>query len=331
MSGQSNNNSGQTELAQQGLSQSRVNTGFQEDEIDLLNLLLTVLRHKRMILTVTLLTGVLAAGVSLLKTNIYRAEVLMVPVQGDDGKRGGMGAVLGGLGGLASLAGVSMGSGGSSEENLAVLKSRDFLWRFVQDKKLMPILFEDAWDEQQKKWKETEPKKQPGQMDAYRFFNGVLEVNKDKKSGLITVAVEWKDAALATEWANSLVERLNQYLAQQAIARSEQNLKYLNEELMRIQVEEMRKTLFDLIATEQKNVMLANTQKEFAFKVLDPAVEPDRKVKPKRSQIVIMAMLAAFLLAVIWVFVSEAMQRFREQPEQAERWAELRRALGFKI
>lgn len=289
-----------------------------DDEIDLLELWRTLLKYKRLILAAGFGAALLSAGISLTMPNIYRAEVLLVAVQGDDGKGGGLGAALGGLGGLASMAGVSLGGGGSTEENLAVLRSREFLWKFVQEKKLMPILFEDAWDEQQKKWKETDPKKQPGQLDAHRLFvDGVLSVDKDKKTDLITVSVEWQDAALATDLANSLVERLNRYLAQQAIARSERNLKYLNEELMRIQVEEMRKTLFDLIANEQKHAMLANTQKEFAFKVLDPAVEPDKKIRPKRSIIVILAAFVAGFLAVLYAFIREGIAKRREQENQA--------------
>jgi LPS O-antigen subunit length determinant protein (WzzB/FepE family) len=127
------------------------------------------------------------------------------------------------------------------------------------------------------------------------------------------VAIEWKDAALAADWTNALVEQLNQYLAQQAISRSENNLKYLNEELMSTPVEEMRKTLYDLIASEQKSAMLANTQKAFAFKVLDPAVEPDKKAKPKRSLIVILAALVAGFLAILYVFIKEGMAKRREE------------------
>ena len=213
------------------------------------------------------------------------------------------------------MAGVSLGGGGSTDESLAVLKSRDFLWKFVQEKKLMPILFESEWDEQQKKWKETDPKKQPGQMDVYRLFNesGVLKVEADKKTDLVTVAVEWEDAALAADWANALVEKLNQYLAQRTIARSESNLKYLNEELMRAQIEEMSKTLFDMIANEQKQAMLANTQKEFAFKVLDPTVEPDKKIKPKRSLIVILTAFVAGFLAILYAFIMEGIAKRREE------------------
>ena len=289
-----------------------------DDEIDLLEIWKVLYKNKRMILATAFVAALLSAGLSLRMNNIYRADVLLAPAQNDGGKGAGkgagIGAALGSLGGLASLAGISLGGMGSTEENLAVLQSRDFLWKFVQEKKLVTILFENEWDEQQKKWKESDPKKQPGQMDVYRLFNQgkLLNVDRDKKTGLITVSVEWKDAALAAEWANSLVEKLNQYLAQQAIARSERSLEYLNEELRRTQIEEMRKTLFDLIANEQKSVMLANTQKEFAFKVLDPAVEPDKKVRPKRSIIVILTAVVAGFLAALYVFFKDAIAKRRE-------------------
>lgn len=82
---------------------------------------------------------------------------------------------------------------------------------------------------------------------------------------------------------------------------------------MRTPVEEMRKTLFDLIASEQKNAMLANTQKEFAFKVLDPAVEPDEKAKPKRALIVILAAFVAGFMAIFYAFIKEGIAKRREE------------------
>jgi len=289
---------------------------YAEDEIDLLELWRTLYKNKLLILSVSFGAAIIAAAISLMMPNIYQAEVLLAPVE-PGGSKGGLSSALGGLGGLASMAGISVGGGGSTEENLAVLKSRDFLWKFAQEKKLMPILFEDAWDEQQKKWKEADPKKQPGQLDVHRLFTqGILTVDKDKKTDLVTVALEMKDAALAAELANGLVDGVNQYLAQEAIARSERNLMFLNEELMRTQIEEMRKILFELIASEQKKAMLANTQKDFAFKVLDRAVEPDKKIKPKRSLIVILTAFVAGFLAILFVFVRDGLARRRtSQPE----------------
>lgn len=286
-----------------------------DDEIDLREIWRVLVSSKRLILSSMFVAGVIAASVTLMMPNSYRAEVLLAPSGGDSAKGGGMAAALGGLGGLASLAGISLPSSGSTEENIAVLKSREFLWKFVQDNKLMPILFEDEWDAHQQKWKENNPEKQPGQMDVYRLFNehGLLSVSKDKKTELITVAIEWTDKKAVADWANKLVSRLNQYLAQLTIERCQTNLKYLNEELKKTPVEEMRKTLFDLIATEQKKAMLANTQKEFAFRVLDPAIEPDKKSKPKRTLTVLLATMAAFICALLYVFLKESLVKRRER------------------
>ena len=189
-----------------------------EDEINLLDLALVIAKNKRMILAVSFLTACLAAAISLLLPNIYRAEVVLAPVQSQDAKGGGLSSALGGLSGLASLAGVSLGGGGSVEENLAVLNSPEFLWDFAQENKLLPILFEDEWDAEKKDWIETDPSEQPGPYDLYRVLidGGMLSISPDKKTGLITVAFEWKDAALATQWANAVVAKLNSYLARQA-------------------------------------------------------------------------------------------------------------------
>jgi len=290
---------------------------YSDDEIDLLEYWRIIWGKRKLILSVTFAAAVLAAGISLLMPNIYRAEILLAPVSSDDGKGGGLSSALGGLGGLASLAGISLGGGGSVEENLAVLRSREFLWKFIKDQKLMPILYEDDWDAEKKAWKESDPDSQPSLWDVYRTFTkgGLMSVSADKKSGLVTVGIEWKDPELAAEWGNMLVIRLNEFLRQQAINRSQGNLQYLNRELSRTHVADIRLALFELISQEQKKAMLANTQKEFAFQIIDKAVAPDKKAKPKRALIVILSALVAGFLIVIFVFVREGLRKRKDANE----------------
>ncbi len=286
----------------------------EEEEIDLLEYGRVIWKNRKLIAAVTFAAALLAALVSLMMPNIYRAEVLLAPVGGEGGKGGGLAGALGGLGGIASLAGISLPAGGNTEEALAVLKSRAFIWKFVRDNKLMPVLFADDWDAAHRRWKERDPEKRPGMWDAYRLLTkSVMKVDKDKKTGLVTVAVEWKDAELAAKWANALVARVNEYLRQRAITESDANLKYLNRELARTQVEDIRKTLFELISQEQKKAMLANTREQYAFRVLDSAEPPDKKARPKRTLIVVLTAFVAGFLAVIFVFVREGVRaRSRE-------------------
>jgi uncharacterized protein involved in exopolysaccharide biosynthesis len=280
----------------------------QEDEIDLLEYWRVIWKRRWLIIGVVFTAAVLAAGYSLTLPNIYRAEVVITQV----GKKDSGSMSLGGLGGLASMAGISLGGGGGNVEvNLAVLKSREFLWAFVKENKLKPVLFEEAWNAGSKSWVENEPT----QWAVYRRMNSMVSASSNKKTGLVSVAVEWTDADLAATWANDLVARLNAHLRQEALERSKQTLGYLNDELGKVRVAEMRQALFDLISQEQKKAMLASTQKEYAFRVLDAAVVPDTKIKPKRSQIVILAMLVAGFIAVVSVFVWGGVKR-RKQPEE---------------
>jgi uncharacterized protein involved in exopolysaccharide biosynthesis len=281
----------------------------EEDEIDLLEYWNVIWKKRLFILGISFLAAVLAAGISLMMPNIYRAEALLAPMGGEEGK----GGLLGGLGGLASLAGVSVGGSSSIEENIAVLKSREFIWAFVKDEKLMPILFADAWDAEAKQWKVEDKDKQPSLWDAWRLLNNVLATNIDKNSGLVRLSVDWEDAELATQWVNALVQRINTYLREQAIAQSQEKLKYLNAELSRTQIEENRQALYGLISAEQKQAMLANTQQDYAFRVIDPAVVPDKKVKHKRAIIVILSAFVVGFLSIVFVFIQEGLRKRKEE------------------
>ena len=296
-----------------------VPTNEDESEIDLCELWDIVWTGRWAIISISLTFAILATIGSLLMPNVYRGDVLMASVAMED-ESGSIASKLGGLGGLASLAGISLPNAGNTDENLAILTSREFLWRFFEEKNLLPILFEDDWNEGTQKWHEEDPDEQPSLWDAYRLFieDQLLSVSTDRKTGLISVAVEWTDAALASQWANELVHRLNEYLRARAISRSTTNLEYLNKELSRSQVAEMRQTLFELIAKEQRAAMLANTQQEFAFRVLDPASEPDEKVKPYRVFIVLGATFLGGIFALFFVFIRDTSRSSDEERRQPE-------------
>ena len=287
--------------------------GIQEsDDIDLLEYWRAIWSQRNLILAISFSVAVLAAGVSLLMPNIYRSEVLLAPVSsGESDSTAGLSSALGGLGGLASMAGISVGGSSSVAENLAVLKSREFIWKFIKDEKLMPILFADEWDAEKQSWKESDPEDQPDPWDAYRMFTekGLLTVAVDNDSGLVTVGIEWTDPEKAAQWGNMLVTRLNEFLRQQEIRRSQGNLTYLYQELSRTHVAEMRQALFELISQEQKKAMMAKTQKAFAFRVIDKAVAADKRIKPKRGLIVIISAFVAGFLAVLYVSIRAGVRR----------------------
>ena len=275
--------------------------------LDIFEVGTVIWRRKILIIAFSLIIGFMGAAASYLLAEIYRGEVLLAPVAGED-TTGRLTALGGGIGGLASLAGFAVPQSNTVHESLAVLRSREFTWQFVRGQNLMPVLFADQWDSKRGNW--IDPDEHPTMWDAYFLMSReVVQASLDNDTGLVSLRVEWADPSTAASWANSLVEQLNAYLRQEAIDRSTKNLDYLREELARTQVAEIRQTIFALIGEEQKTAMLANAQKEFAFRVLDAAAEPERRVRPKRLLVALLTTVMAGTLATMVVIGRFAYER----------------------
>ena len=83
--------------------------------------------------------------------------------------------------------------------------------------------------------------------------------------------------------------------------------------------------LFEFM-TQQVLVAKIDEAKDAAIiQVVDKALVPEVKSKPKRSMIVLLATIMAFFVGIIWVFIKEAGERAGQNPEQTERINLLRR------
>ncbi len=60
------------------------------------------------------------------------------------------------------------------------------------------------------------------------------------------------------------------------------------------------------------------------IQVLDKATPPERKSKPKRGLIVILATTAAFFVSLLWAFMSSAWENMAADPENEQRVAEIK-------
>lgn len=82
--------------------------------------------------------------------------------------------------------------------------------------------------------------------------------------------------------------------------------------------------LYELLAKQFEVARLDEAKESSAIQVLDAAVEPERKSKPRRAIIVLVSTLLAFLASVGWVFAAEAQRRALQSAASASRWAELK-------
>lgn len=284
---------------------------LEEDEINLLDYWLVLKKQKRMILSLICVTIIVSVIASLLMSNIYRSEVVLAPVEQKE-SNGSVGALLGQFSGLASMAGISLG-GGNYEINLAVLKSRTFIKKIVEDNNLMPLLFPDEWDAGEKAWIETDPEKQPNLWDAYRLLNEILTVSTDRNTNLTKVSLERESPKQAASWLRLFIETLDKHLKEQAIKEAESNITYLTKQIEETPILEMRQALYGVIAEQTRQIMLAKAQQYFAFKIIDPPEPPDEKHKPKRSLIVILSTFVATCIAIFLAFFLEYIEKQKQE------------------
>ena len=374
-----------------------------EDEISLLDLLIVLAKHKKLVLGLPIAAAALAAGVSLLMPNVYTATARILPLQQSLSTAA---AMLGQLGALAEAAGSSLGIKIPNNLYVGMLKSHS-----VADNLIAKYKLKDRYDV------ET-------QDDARSRLRAVTSISVGK-DGIITIEVDDEDPKFAAELANAYVDelhRLNRTLAATEAAQlrlflerqlqqtkdsltqaevelknvqqatgvvqpdaqgraaieavaalrariaakeaklaavrtfaTEQNPDYqrLTQELAglrgqlarferggeasalpsagrlteagldyvrRLREVKYQETVFELLAHVLEAVKLDEARNASLIQVLDRAVPPERKSKPRRTLIVLLSALAAGFLAVILAFLREARERALQDPEQAERY-----------
>ncbi|MEJ2602783.1 MAG: Wzz/FepE/Etk N-terminal domain-containing protein [Gammaproteobacteria bacterium] len=270
------------------------------DSVTLPELWRIVWSRKGTIVVVTLLFAMASVVYALLAEEIYRSEVLLMPSDEQSSP------VVGGqLGGLAALAGVDVGRGDQRVEALAVLRSRDFAREFIADYNLLPVFFADRWDENAQRWVVENPDDAPDLRDGVRYFHkSVYDVEEDSSTGLVTLSIEWHDPDTAALWAEALVGRVNDRLRERALQEAQTNVSYLQAEMGRTSLVAMQQSIGQLLQTEMQKLMLARGNEEFAFKVVDPAVPPKERERPKRTLIVILGTLLGGALSVAGVLLA---------------------------
>jgi uncharacterized protein involved in exopolysaccharide biosynthesis len=215
------------------------------------------------------------------------------------------------------MAGISIPSDSNVEQVVATLNSRRFLRTYIKQNNLTPVLFDEIWDPINKAWKVPSVEDEPTEQKAIESFKACLFVDEDKKSGLITLSISWKDPEVAAQWANDLVKQLNEQLRAQAIADSKKRVGYLEQELAKTTLQDMRAVLYNLLESEKQKAMLANVNEDFALEVIDPAVPPETREKPKRKLIVALGGVCGGFLGVFAVFFAQFLQKLKATNSEA--------------
>ena len=177
------------------------------------------------------------------------------------------------------------------------------------------MLYEKFWDKERKAWLSDNP---PTEYKAQELFiRSVLRVTEDRSSGVVTVRVEWSDPRLAAQWATALVNRANAMSQQRALEEAQRSIDDLQARLDSTNTVELRQAIYRLMEAQLKQIVVASSRAEYAFRVVDPAVVPDADsfVRPRRALLLVLSPVVGFVIGfffLLWRRTSGAASRPQE-------------------
>jgi uncharacterized protein involved in exopolysaccharide biosynthesis len=226
-------------------------------------------RQKWLITGLALVGAALAAVLAFTSPDIYRATTTVVPAGANKGLSG-LGGALGEFSGLASLAGIEIGGEDSvTEEALAVLKAREFLRPMLEEHKLAGRVCRSSLFG-------LRGRTQSIARDHRCFVENLLVVSRDRRTGLIDLGIRWTDRNESAAWTNELVARVNREMRARALARTDSAIEFLEKEQARSRFVETQNAISRLIEAQVKQRMIATVSPEYAFRVVERAVTPDK-------------------------------------------------------
>jgi len=287
------------------------------DEMNFSDLIRIIWRGKWFIMLVTTTFAVLSVLYSLSLANVYKSEAVLTPATEKSGLN-----IPGQLGGLAAMAGLNLGGSGSTDNTalgLELIKSRDFIGRFVERHNLLvPLMATSGWDRssnallfdpelydvQSKTWvRKVNPpfQPEPSLLEAHDAFMDNFSISQDKLTKMIKVSLEHYSPELAAQWLSLLIKDINEEIRQRDLREAERSIVYLNKQIEETNIADVKATLFSLVEEQMKTKMLANVRSEYVFKTIDPPVVPEMKAKPMRALIVVASVMLGFMFSCLIV------------------------------
>jgi LPS O-antigen subunit length determinant protein (WzzB/FepE family) len=277
-----------------------------DGEIDLFEVSRTLWAGRWLIVGVALACACFGAAYGWLATPWYRAEVVLIAAENRSEQ--GLAAQLSQVGGLAGLAGINLASVDKAEP-LAILKSRDFAANFIEQRQLMTVLFASQWDSTEQRWR-SRADRVPDIRDAVDFFDKyVRRVSEDRKTGLVSLVIEWRDAEAAATWANEMATEINRQTRERALEIAAANIAYLQSEMRATSVVSLQQAIGRLLESEMQKLMLARGNEEFAFRVIDKARVPKRSFKPRPVVAIVGASAVGSVLCMFFLLARESYRR----------------------
>ena len=208
---------------------------FEEDEIDLYELWLTLKKRWKVVIGTFLIFTVAAVVIAFVMTPVYRATTTLMPVSATP---------VSGMAALASEAlGIQLQKDNTSSKIMAVLKSKTIRERVIKNLNLIPVLLENI------------PENRDPMYVAQETLEEMVSVSQDRKTNLITLNVDSEDRELAKKIAEEYIKELQNILEEKALTIAKVNRIFLEKQLAETE-RELQEALNKMVAFQKEHKII---------------------------------------------------------------------------
>lgn len=198
------------EISENGMQQQAV-INESDDEIHLLDLLIVLVRYKKLVIGMPIVTGLAAMAISLVMTPNFTGTAKIMPPQQQQSS--GLAAMLGQLGGLAGAASSMAGLKNPNDLYVGMLGSRTVADNLINRFKLKERYESKTMD------------------DARLALDKASDISSGKKDGLISISVTDEDPKFAADLANAYVDELTKLTQTMAVTEAAQRRLFFEKQL----------------------------------------------------------------------------------------------------
>ncbi len=306
------------------------NEPYFDDEIDLKELFNVLWTAKKLIIQITAIFAIGSIAYSLLLTNYYKSESLLIARSASETQG------LSQFSGLAAMAGVNLPSSGDDKaaQTIELIKSRKFVKHLMAFDDILPsimaaktynsgsqeLLFDqELYDSETKTWK-RKPKKNgpiiPSYIKAHKAYKSMMSISQDKKTGFISINIEHISPLFAKELLELIIRESNELLRKKDMEESKQGLGYLTSELSKTPFVEIKGSINALIEVQLETQMLAQIHQDYILIEIEPPFIPEKKSKPSRAFICVLGTMLGGMLSVLIVLIRH--YSFAEEEQAVE-------------
>ena len=299
------------DMQDQSMNNDKRQDAVRDDEINLLDYLRVVHKFRRMIVLICVVAVLMTAIVSLLLPKVYAATASVVPPLEILKRESAMADRFGAMRNSMLSDVISVMSIGNMYAD--ILRSRAVVDAVIDRFDLMGVYGAEYRSSAREKLRDST----------------AIDVSGE---GIVTVIVEDKDPNRAAAMVNAYIEELdrqNKRLSSgQATSKKvflESRLKEMEEELSDIEdiptkQAQIKEMLYQMLARECELARIEEAKSMPTIQVLDQAVVPETRCKPKRRLMVAVSGVTSLFLAIFVAFGREYFTRIRQsEAEKQER------------